>query len=268
MGTMWHTKLLPTSAPSTSKQRSDVAMVTYTGKVVDDQPRAPLPVAGIVGGGLMGGTDRFPPCPPPPPPPLTTRRGLQGSSDHVVPYRGSPHPALRSMHNGMTTTVPQNLTSPDVNGYHLTHHHFPHHQHRVGRVVLSGGGGGGGGGVRRSRIRQLSVQSQRENLAMKCCRINVLLVIMQLALGGVVTALGFYMQTLTPSMQVRECPYWAGIPVSDHFFLPFVGTVSVYYAGVYIQCCVHSYLSSKHVHIYSGDQRQKKETCIDIMSVA
>lgn len=48
----------------------------------------------------------------------------------------------------------------------------------------------------------------------RCCRINVLLVIMQLCLGGMVTTLAFYMGTLTPSLKIRECPYWAGIPVS------------------------------------------------------
>ena len=48
----------------------------------------------------------------------------------------------------------------------------------------------------------------------RCCRINVLLVIMQVCLGGMVTALAVYMETLTPSLRMRECPYWAGLPVS------------------------------------------------------
>ena len=52
------------------------------------------------------------------------------------------------------------------------------------------------------------------SIQIRCCRINVLLVIMQLCLGGMVTTLAFYMGTLTPSLKIRECPYWAGIPVS------------------------------------------------------
>ena len=40
---------------------------------------------------------------------------------------------------------------------------------------------------------------------------------MQVCLGGMVTALAFYMETLTPTLGIRECPYWAGIPVSIHY---------------------------------------------------
>ena len=163
------------------------------------------------------------PLPPPPPPPRTKVPPEGMGSTCLLSAGGSPHPAIRSMHNGLHTTS-QNLPcldqesggSPSI----------------AGRYSVGGAGGGlggpgvggaGGGGVvlhgstrRAARRRQFSVQSRRENLEMKCCRINVLLVIMQLSLGTVVTALGFYMQTLSPSIQVRECPFWAGIPVSIH----------------------------------------------------
>ena len=66
-----------------------------------------------------------------------------------------------------------------------------------------------------SRDRHVSMQSRREDLEMRCCRINVLLVTMQLCLGVTVTSLGFYMQTLTTTLFVRECPFWAGVPVSN-----------------------------------------------------
>ncbi|ELU09876.1 hypothetical protein CAPTEDRAFT_37582, partial [Capitella teleta] len=46
------------------------------------------------------------------------------------------------------------------------------------------------------------------------CRIHVLLVVMQSCLGLVVTALGVYMRTLTSTLVLRECPFWAGAPVS------------------------------------------------------
>lgn len=66
-----------------------------------------------------------------------------------------------------------------------------------------------------SVFQKLSTQT-RESFEMRCCRINVLLVVMQMCLGATVTALGFYMETLTTSLSLRECAYWAGIPVSTH----------------------------------------------------
>ena len=95
-----------------------------------------------------------------------------------------------SMYYGMSTTVPQNLVHHDLNNSHQP----------VNRA-------------RQHRRRTISVQS-REHFEMRCCRINVLLVVMQLCLGIVITALGLYMETLTGSLKIRECPYWAGVPVS------------------------------------------------------
>lgn len=102
-----------------------------------------------------------------------------------------PTKGILSMHNGMTTTVPQNMNKDS--------------SHRPSRTPVA-------------RLRQFSVQS-REHLELKCCRINVLLVVMQSCMGVVVTALAFYMQTLTSTLVLRECPYWAGIPVSQTFKL-------------------------------------------------
>ena len=97
---------------------------------------------------------------------------------------------VRSMFNGNRTTVPQSMVALDLNDSH----------HPVSRRV-------------RPRIRQFSVQS-REHFELKCCRIHVLLVVMEFCLGVVVTALSFYMRTITPSLPIAECPSWAGVPVS------------------------------------------------------
>ena len=69
------------------------------------------------------------------------------------------------------------------------------------------------------RIRLIKLICRCLLLLYRCCRINVLLVTMQVCLGGMVTALAFYMETLTPTLGIRECPYWAGIPVSIHYIL-------------------------------------------------
>lgn len=100
-----------------------------------------------------------------------------------------------TMHNGMSTTVPQNMIHHDLNTNHQP----------LARV-------------RHARRRTISVQS-REHFEMKCCRINVLLVVMQLCLGIMITALGLYMETLTESLKIREYPYWAGVPVSESIML-------------------------------------------------
>ena len=80
-------------------------------------------------------------------------------------------------------------------------------------------GGRIGRSLSRDRQRHVSMQSRREDLDMRCCRISVLLVTMQLCLGAAVTSLGFYMQTLSESLLVRECPFWAGVPVSELYSL-------------------------------------------------
>lgn len=68
------------------------------------------------------------------------------------------------------------------------------------------------------RARRMSVSARmnrhRETLEMKCCKIHVLLVLMQICLGCSITGLGIYMAAWTPTLETRETPYWAGIPVS------------------------------------------------------
>ncbi|CAH1782945.1 unnamed protein product [Owenia fusiformis] len=66
---------------------------------------------------------------------------------------------------------------------------------------------------------------KRENFEMKCCKIKVLLVTMQLCVGIVITALSFYLQTLSSSMKIRETPYWAGLP------LLVAGIVGIYFCA-------------------------------------
>ena len=106
----------------------------------------------------------------------------------------------RSMQNGLSTTVPQSLIHHDLNCSHQ-----PSGPQRAR------------GGARSRSMAAARPRGRRESFEMKCCRINVLLVVMELGLGIVITALGFYMQTLTPSLKARELPYWAGIPVSNIF---------------------------------------------------
>ena len=115
-----------------------------------------------------------------------------GSGLTVLTGSGSPHPALRKIsQNGLTTSF-------------CTAGNSPYYQ-RGSRASI---------GLHGTRLRTISICSRKESLEMRCCRINVLLVTMQLCLGTTVTALGFYMETISPSLSIRECPYWAGIPVS------------------------------------------------------
>ena len=113
-----------------------------------------------------------------------------GDEQDSLGLKGGNHDSQPSMFNGMSTTVPQNLAHHDLNNSHQP-----------------------SARARQHRRRTISVQS-REHFEMRCCRINVLLVVMQLFLGIVITALGLYMETLTKSLKIRECPYWAGVPVS------------------------------------------------------
>lgn len=46
------------------------------------------------------------------------------------------------------------------------------------------------------------------------CRFPLLLALLQLALGIAVTVLGFLMASISPSLLVRDTPFWAGIIVS------------------------------------------------------
>ncbi|OBS66356.1 hypothetical protein A6R68_05101 [Neotoma lepida] len=43
------------------------------------------------------------------------------------------------------------------------------------------------------------------------CRFPLLLALLQLALGIAVTVLGFLMASISPSLLVRDTPFWAGI---------------------------------------------------------
>lgn len=52
------------------------------------------------------------------------------------------------------------------------------------------------------------------------CRFPLLLALLQLALGIAVTVLGFLMASISPSLLVRDTPFWAGIIVSIKSVLP------------------------------------------------
>lgn len=131
-----------------------------------------------------------------------TNSGLLGGNG--VANESAP---TRSMRNGMATTVPQNMVRNDLN---LSHQPTARRQPvRAGR------------GRKGSALKRLSMQ--KESFEIRCCRISVLLVTMQMALGTTITALGFYMETLTSSLTLRECSHWAGIPVSILIYFPNFG---------------------------------------------
>ena len=169
------------------------------------------------------------------PAPSRSSRGLPTSSPgHESGPSTSTSPAAAvatcSMRNGMSTTVPQSMVRHDLGS--------------GGRppacVGLGCGAGTGGagpssttprstGGSSHNKPRQPRHQRPRlstltslnktyESFEMRCCKINVLLVTMQLCLGATITALGFFMQTLTSTLRIRECPFWAGIPVCNTLF--------------------------------------------------
>ncbi|XP_051011553.1 sarcospan [Acomys russatus] len=56
---------------------------------------------------------------------------------------------------------------------------------------------------------------EEEEAARTCCgcRFPLLLALLQLALGIAVTVLGFLMASISPSLLVRDTPFWAGIIV-------------------------------------------------------
>ncbi|XP_038964161.1 sarcospan isoform X3 [Rattus norvegicus] len=58
-------------------------------------------------------------------------------------------------------------------------------------------------------------QELAEEEARTCCgcRFPLLLALLQLALGIAVTVLGFLMASISPSLLVRDTPFWAGIIV-------------------------------------------------------
>lgn len=50
----------------------------------------------------------------------------------------------------------------------------------------------------------------------KCCgcHFHLLIALLQLLLGVAITAVAFFMVTISPSLLARETPHWAGILVS------------------------------------------------------
>jgi len=98
-----------------------------------------------------------------------------------------------TMHNGLATTVPQSMVQ----------HKFDCRHRPLPRRSRHGSNQGHG------------------NCCMRCCHVHVMLVVVQLLLGGAITALAFYLETLAVTIAPRDCPYWAGIPVSTSYFILF-----------------------------------------------
>lgn len=95
----------------------------------------------------------------------------------------------QSMLSGLNTTVPQSLIPHDLTCRHKM-------KFRSGKLQAGDGNIGCG-----DRCRQ-------------CCRLRLALVLLQLCLGIAITTLAFYIQVFTATLDVRETPHWAGIPVS------------------------------------------------------
>ncbi|XP_076448564.1 sarcospan-like [Babylonia areolata] len=158
-------------------------------------------------------------------------------------------PELRSMLVGLETTVPQNL-----NPSHLGSRHKPRRKRGGGKMgsraslstlgrergssgVLQdsdegcceccclccrrccscGGGGGGGRGV-----------------GGVCCQTQLFLVVMQMVVGVGVSGVSGYMFFFLPAFILRDCPLWAGAPLSA------AGLLGIIYCAV-----THRYTSSR-----------------------
>ena len=102
--------------------------------------------------------------------------GLEEVHPGILPSPGGP-----SMHNGTATTMPPNMTTPQINGSN-----------------------------------QPIVKPDKSELVepSKTCRISIMLVSFILSIGLAVSILGVYMHMTTP-ISVRDCVIWAGVPVSS-----------------------------------------------------
>ena len=109
------------------------------------------------------------------------------ASTNSLPIAASPP----SMHNGLATTVPQNIVQPDLNN--------AHRPTAKGPCCLATGDGG---------------WNESGRCKVRCCQGRLCLVLLQLFLGIGISLLAFHMESLTSTFRFRDCPYWAGIPVS------------------------------------------------------
>lgn len=119
--------------------------------------------------------------------PTVAARGTSGTLERL-PGGATESPGgddSHTMHNGLVTTVPQSMVQHKLD---FRHRPLP----------------------RRSRH---GSSQGHNNCCMRCCHVHVLLVVTQLLLGGAITALAFYMETLAVTIALRDCPYWAGIPL-------------------------------------------------------
>ncbi|VEL34870.1 unnamed protein product [Protopolystoma xenopodis] len=62
--------------------------------------------------------------------------------------------------------------------------------------------------------RQSVIEQGAQKLELQFCRINVLLVTMQIGLGAATISIGFYLHFASPSFQSYERAHWAAFPVS------------------------------------------------------
>ncbi|XP_006819310.1 sarcospan-like [Saccoglossus kowalevskii] len=107
------------------------------------------------------------------------------------------HTPTRSQAASLNTTVPQNIVQEDLH----SDTHTP--------------------------VRPLKEKHKKYHL--QCCTLPVCLVMLQVLLGATVTVFGFVMLNISPSLKVRDTPYWSGIP------LIITGIIGLYFCATTLE---------------------------------
>ncbi|CAM1327075.1 Uncharacterised protein g9398 [Pycnogonum litorale] len=68
-------------------------------------------------------------------------------------------------------------------------------------------------------------------MAMRCCKLSAFLVLFQLILGIILTAVTCYLLDFSPKLPARDTPYWAGLP------LVVTGITGI----IFLTCCLKDY---------------------------
>ncbi|XP_077987252.1 sarcospan-like [Glandiceps talaboti] len=64
---------------------------------------------------------------------------------------------------------------------------------------------------------------------LRCCSLPVCLVMLQILLGATIAIFGFVMVNISPSLKIRDTPYWSGIP------LVLTGLVGLYFCATSLE---------------------------------
>ncbi|XP_070559174.1 sarcospan-like [Ptychodera flava] len=126
---------------------------------------------------------------------------------------------IRSQAPGLATTVPQNIVQEDLH----SETHTP-------------------------STRPLKEKHRKYHL--RCCTLPVCLVLLQVLLGATIAVFGFVMLNISPSLKIRDTPYWSGI------LLVLAGLVGLYFCATNLEA-------------YSGSVKAflVKATCFTLSTV-